>query len=1041
MGVSRVLELRIHGIANAPAAETLSSSDEQVERKDGDEQGSFWRVKPSSPAAAPMAPSGNLPPDVEVVTEAYSWGNQARSGGSSFALVGRAIVHLGWLLVLPFGLCNLAYWARRDIKGQHEPRRWKAGGDGAAMVRIFALLQTLFYTIGLVTVSVYLIGLQCYNPAKLTACAALPQWLDFLAQWSPTARAALLSILPIAVIFLIYVIGLRARGNFHPERSFNDEGTPRKQRRNRKLSDPPHPPLLASTKFWQRARATQISERTHLSAVFSLVMLLLAADALMDATGSDPIQLVLDAGVAAVKAPVPFWGTVLGALLLVSAFAMVFASGRSGNIEGDRVKRNLATALVLASALLYVGWCAWAISSTRGAVTAEDFAGDREFNGLIVVPGTIATLGGIIAIASLTWGYGLGYRIASWVLLGLAFGCVAAAEFWSEADPNQAGIRAGLSIAAAGIVVLAVVVSYSPVLSRSNWEQSRDKGWHGNGAAVALLIAWFSSLVITTLLVLGVHKWLTSDADSPAVDSYWRTLDDDSKSNPLELPAFYERFAGLLVVILIVLVVIALCGLATSQRRFPAFSQPGLMFPHDLDPEELARQRDRDEYWGGARRLVAPSPEVGEIRTAEVPPAGTKRDTNETVDNEKEKVDKEKMTKGRRGRLFNRWAIPWNEYPTSEIKPSGRPRAIVEARRIAGLAHRGESLMRALAIITGLALVPLAIPYIGEQLMELGLMATLVRGSGWALGLLAIATVAWVVTNAVTSTERPLGLVWDIICFFPRAGHPFSPPCYSDRAVPEIKKRIMRFLKEERKAGNEPYVILSAHSMGATIAIAAIFSLYEEAQEWPKDGVVSPSYDPTVSNLLNEPGRAKADEEGPNRFQLHRIALLTHGVQLRPYFSRFFPEVFGPRVLGIRGTRGPALLRSDPWTKQVVDEAKEPITSIGANDDPPTIVSLLGGDLSGKVHRVAPRWRNLWRRTDYLGFPVFGYWSNVTDGVNENPIDRGATEHSPRSYLWTVARHNDYLSTLQYREARDELVSMLARPREKTRASDQVVPT
>ena len=63
-----------------------------------------------------------------------------------------------------------------------------------------------------------------------------------------------------------------------------------------------------------------------------------------------------------------------------------------------------------------------------------------------------------------------------------------------------------------------------------------------------------------------------------------------------------------------------------------------------------------------------------------------------------------------------------------------------------------------------------------------------------------------------------------------------------------------------------------------------------------------------------------------------------------------------------------------------------------------------------------PRWRNLWRRTDYLGFPVYGYRD---DG---NPVDRGTTESAPSSYLWRIARHSDYLGTTQYLLARDELV-------------------
>jgi hypothetical protein len=139
--------------------------------------------------------------------------------------------------------------------------------------------------------------------------------------------------------------------------------------------------------------------------------------------------------------------------------------------------------------------------------------------------------------------------------------------------------------------------------------------------------------------------------------------------------------------------------------------------------------------------------------------------------------------------------------------------------------------------------------------------------------------------------------------------------------------------------------------------------------------------------------------------------------------------VFGWRVLGIRGTTGPSLFRSDPWSPQVKNEW-DPVTWLAPADDPPSLVDLLGGGLREPkgggpvVDPLAPRWRNLWRRTDYLGFPVFSYWSQVGDAA-PNPIDRGATERSPRTYLWSVARHNDYVSTFQYTAARDELIAAL----------------
>jgi hypothetical protein len=298
-----------------------------------------------------------------------------------------------------------------------------------------------------------------------------------------------------------------------------------------------------------------------------------------------------------------------------------------------------------------------------------------------------------------------------------------------------------------------------------------------------------------------------------------------------------------------------------------------------------------------------------------------------------------------------------------------------------------------LAVLTAFALVPLALPYFGELLERVapGVWGTLTAISGWALGFLALAAVGWVVMNAVTSTERPLGIVWDIICFFPRAGHPFTPPCYGERSVPEVSKRIKRWVAETTEAGDDPHVILSAHSMGATIAVGVILSLY---------------------------GDRDLDT-------LERVSLLTHGVQLRPYFSRFFPEVFGPRVLGIAGTRGPGLLSADPWRRQVLDDSWPPVAPEHGDDDPPSVVQILGGDLRDPERVVVPRWRSLWRRTDFLGFPVAGYWSNPPGVGGPNPIDRGATERSPRSYLWTIARHNDYLSTPQYRAARSELIDMI----------------
>ena len=86
------------------------------------------------------------------------------------------------------------------------------------------------------------------------------------------------------------------------------------------------------------------------------------------------------------------------------------------------------------------------------------------------------------------------------------------------------------------------------------------------------------------------------------------------------------------------------------------------------------------------------------------------------------------------------------------------------------------------------------------------------------LAALATAVVALLAVGATAGTgTRPLGIVWDIACFLPQTGHPFGPPCYAERAVPEIAGRINHWLRTEDRR-----VVLAAHSMGAVLAMSTI---------------------------------------------------------------------------------------------------------------------------------------------------------------------------------------------------------------------------
>jgi hypothetical protein len=103
--------------------------------------------------------------------------------------------------------------------------------------------------------------------------------------------------------------------------------------------------------------------------------------------------------------------------------------------------------------------------------------------------------------------------------------------------------------------------------------------------------------------------------------------------------------------------------------------------------------------------------------------------------------------------------------------------------------------------------------------------------------------------------RRTIGVAWDVGTFWPRSYHPLAPPCYTERAIPELQRR-MWWLHD-----NGGRVMLTAHSQGTVLAAAA----------------------------LVQPGcRPEGD----------RPALITFGSPLVKLYGWGFPAYFGPELLG-----------------------------------------------------------------------------------------------------------------------------------------------
>ncbi|MBW3605756.1 MAG: hypothetical protein KY460_12790 [Actinobacteria bacterium] len=107
-----------------------------------------------------------------------------------------------------------------------------------------------------------------------------------------------------------------------------------------------------------------------------------------------------------------------------------------------------------------------------------------------------------------------------------------------------------------------------------------------------------------------------------------------------------------------------------------------------------------------------------------------------------------------------------------------------------------------------------------------------------------------------SATRRRVGMLWDVLTFWPRRIHPWGIRPYAERAVPELQHRLCRHLRRGRR------VILSAHSQGTVIAVAALAQFM--------------AIDPTV---------------------LQRVALVTYGSPIVQLYARFFPAYFHGSLL------------------------------------------------------------------------------------------------------------------------------------------------
>jgi hypothetical protein len=957
----------------------------EIQQVEGDALGSFWRPTEDALANAPKGSSGWVPERVQ--REAYSWGGLARTtvaagGAGRVGSLVAALGRIGWTLLLPFGLTNVAYWTRplteppgtppaqgaatpenkpatpenkpatpenkpatpenkpatpENTAGTFEEKAaaWgKRRGQGAGTVRLFGLFLTMLLVTTACEVAIDVVGAQCYQGNQVR-CTNLPSLTNVFASWGVGPRLALFSAVP--VLLLLGLWQLTRISSERYEAAAIGRGRVTEAGAAAVVQKPGT--WLTEPVFWDGRLAVRRLTAVHMAAGLLVVTISTAwpavfASAKDEQSRADACRRLGDLFSAGcwkqVRAvPTSHWFAfclivaVSLLALLAAAVVVVRLSGDAPDLgsPGAGIRAlpvpllGVAVVLLLAEVVALVTFRP-AIVSPSSSVDA--LAAPSYLPGVVASPVLLTAL--LLGLA--TAGLALRSWPAGWCLI---FGFAVALTLLLPVALDGVGDAASLGLAG----LLFLLVFFQPRRSAPAGLLEATM-WGGRAPGVLLLLALAVAATLSSIVVLTTGDWLNGGRGASDLLTVRDVTNGPLVCNPttamcrgphLSVAAPYV-WAGLVAIAFVAVFVLVALGLWLLGRgRLPS--------------AEVDLGEDGKPFAG---IMLREGGSVDALRKLQGWAHGT---TSRTADKQ--------------------------NGPTA-LEASLLQQA-VGARRTAAYTQRGEILV---ALFAGFATLAVA----GAVILAVTVGPTpTIKGSSWvnavldggvAVITLLGATVIGAVAGGGSATRgrRPLGLAWDLICFLPRTGHPLGPPCYAERAVPEVVRRIEWWLDGEKPDGStetgaaERRVVLSAHSLGAVLAVAAICA--------------------TTTR------RSAADT-------LARMSLLTYGSQLRPYFGRLFPELLGPAVQGTAPVAAPTPWGTNPWSR--------PAPQLHA-------VSGSGGSVRSLLQE---RWRNLWRLTDPIGFRV-----DAPPATPNTSEDRAAEEFDTSTYVVRVDGHSDYPRSLTY---------------------------
>jgi hypothetical protein len=256
-------------------------------------------------------------------------------------------------------------------------------------------------------------------------------------------------------------------------------------------------------------------------------------------------------------------------------------------------------------------------------------------------------------------------------------------------------------------------------------------------------------------------------------------------------------------------------------------------------------------------------------------------------------------------------------YPDAEQAPGDAVYRVSQAWALASLTDRVDVLVAVVGVAWTLGvtvvevLALLALPQVAALSGVLDVLVTF--GVGVSIVTATVLVGVLRSTYANPGRRRGIGALWDVATFWPRATHPLAPPCYAEQAVPEIVDRVMLLTGERSDQLAEPS---------------------GEVQPQP---IVHPS--PVLITGYSQGSLiAPAVVAQLPRRTIDKVALLTLACPFRRLYGRAFPAYF---------------------SQDYAAELNELLTGRDAGEPGSEQATRLG------------RWRNVVRRTDYIGSWVF----------------------------------------------------------------------